>query len=593
MVTTFLGNCLLAVVLMGGGGCSGGGGGEGGASGGGPSQSISAVASIVFAPQNATIPAGQSQQFTATAKDSNGNTISGLTVTWSSSSGVAATISTDGLATGLSAGSTIIGATIGTVSSGTTLTVTQAVASITITPSAPSIQAGEQQPFTAIARDSHNQVVPNVTFTWTSSNQGVATIATSGLATGGLTGTTTIRAAIGAVNSNSATLTVTPSPVASIAITPLSPFIQVGQQQQFTATAIDGNNQVVPNVTFTWMSSLTGVASITTTGGLATGASPGATTITAAIGPVTSSPVTLTVTPQAVKTITLSPTTASILVNQSQQFTATARDAFGNVVPNVTFTWVSSSPGVASIDATGFATAGQSAGTTMIAAIVGAITSSGASLQVTTGSSGGRVYTTNFSASEDPIFENGNWINGEVVGLDWTNVSTTTGRAFGPATGSRRDYDDAVALLTGTWGPDQTVEATVYTVNQNDSISEEVELRLRSTLSPNRCTGYEVLFSARSSTSAYIQIVRWNGAIGNFTVLTPVSYSLPMGINTGDVVKATIVGDMITAYVNGVQKYQAIDSTYSDGSPGMGFYLSGAFGVSGDYGFTRFSASSN
>ena len=91
-------------------------------------------------------------------------------------------------------------------------------------------------------------------------------------------------------------------------------------------------------------------------------------------------------------------------------------------------------------------------------------------------------YTTNFPLTENPISEGGKWINGKTVGIDWANVSTTPGLAIGRQSSSIK-YDDATALLTGTWGPDQSVTATVHTVNQNSNIFEEVELRLRSSLS--------------------------------------------------------------------------------------------------------------
>ena len=200
-----------------------------------------------------------------------------------------------------------------------------------------------------------------------------------------------------------------------------------------------------------------------------------------------------------------------------------------------------------------------------------------------------RTYTTNFPLTENPISEGGNWINGGTVGLDWTNVSTTPGLAIGRDPGTT-NYDDSTALLTGSWGPNQTVSATVYTVNQNDQIFEEIEIRLRSTLSAHRCTGYEVNFSARSSSNAYVQIVRWNGALGDFTELDGRQGSA-YGIRTGDVVKATIVGNVITAYINNVQVLQVTDNTFSTGSPGMGFYLQNATGKNGDYGFTSFTAS--
>ena len=44
-------------------------------------------------------------------------------------------------------------------------------------------------------------------------------------------------------------------------------------------------------------------------------------------------------------------------------------------------------------------------------------------------------------------------------------------------------------------------------------------------------------------------------------------------VKTGDVVKATIVGNVITAYLNGIAVGTATDSTYTTGNPGMGFNL--------------------
>ncbi len=195
-------------------------------------------------------------------------------------------------------------------------------------------------------------------------------------------------------------------------------------------------------------------------------------------------------------------------------------------------------------------------------------------------------YTTNFPLTENPISEGGNWINGKVVGLDWANIQTTPGFAFGTQSGAV-NYDDSTALLTGTWGPNQTVQATVHTVNQNDNIFEEVEIRLRSSLSAHSCKGYEINFRCSKTSNGYTQIVRWNGPLGNFTLLD----ARGGGVANGDVVKASIVGNVITVYINNVQVLQVTDSTYANGNPGMGFYVQGATGVNGDYGFTNFTAS--
>jgi hypothetical protein len=51
-----------------------------------------------------------------------------------------------------------------------------------------------------------------------------------------------------------------------------------------------------------------------------------------------------------------------------------------------------------------------------------------------------------------------------------------------------------------------------------------------------------------------------------------------------------MIGNVITAYINGVQVLKAIDNTYTAGSLGIGFYIEGATGVNGDFGFTSFTA---
>ena len=198
-------------------------------------------------------------------------------------------------------------------------------------------------------------------------------------------------------------------------------------------------------------------------------------------------------------------------------------------------------------------------------------------------------YTTNFRLTENPISEGGRWINGKVEGLDWCDVATIPGLAFGLESGSH-GYDDPVALLKGDWGPDQTVEATVHSVNPSDKSYEEVELRLRSALSPHRATGYEINFRCSKTAGAYSEIVRWNGPLGDFTYLVQRN-GAQYGVSSGDVVKATIVGDVITSYINGVQVAQAKDGTYTTGRPGIGFFLEGTAGVNRDYGFTSFTAS--
>ena len=287
--------------------------------------------SIAVMPTNSSILAGASQQFTATGTYSNGS-IQNLSnrVMWTSSNTGVATIDTNGLATGVSTGTTTISAALGGVSNSTTLTV-QAPAtlmSIAVMPTNSSILAGASQQFTATGTysDGSTQNLSN-RVAWTSSNTGVATIDTSGLATGVSNGTTTISAALGIV-SNSTTLTVqAPATLMSIAVTPTNSSILAGASQQFTATGTysDGSTQSLSN-RVTWTSSNTGVATINTSG-LATGGSNGTTTISATLGSVTGrAPLTVLSAPLSIITTALS----NGIVNAAYTGTLTAAGGIGS-----------------------------------------------------------------------------------------------------------------------------------------------------------------------------------------------------------------------------------------------------------------------
>jgi hypothetical protein len=200
-------------------------------------------------------------------------------------------------------------------------------------------------------------------------------------------------------------------------------------------------------------------------------------------------------------------------------------------------------------------------------------------------------YSTIFPFSENPISEGSRWINGKSVGLDWSNVRVTSGLANGTQSGDN-GFDDSVALVSGNWGPDQMAQATVHSVNQSLDYFEEVELWLRGNITADSVTGYEINFRATGDFNAgYMQIVRWNGPLGNYSYVNYMGNGVN-GVKSGDIVKASINGNTITVWVNNIQVGQATDNAIASGKPGMGFYLQGAnSGVNADYGFTNFTAS--
>ena len=144
-------------------------------------------------------------------------------------------------------------------------------------------------------------------------------------------------------------------------------------------------------------------------------------------------------------------------------------------------------------------------------------------------------------------------------------------------------------MLAGKWKPDQTAQATVRAGNHDCSIYEGLDLFLRTTMVEHAIAGYKFGFRCASDGSQYIQILRWNGPIGSWTEL---GGNTGAALHSGDVLKATAVGVTLTAYINGTALLSVKDSTYSDGSPGLGFYNESGDAVrNSGFGFSSFYAS--
>ena len=194
-------------------------------------------------------------------------------------------------------------------------------------------------------------------------------------------------------------------------------------------------------------------------------------------------------------------------------------------------------------------------------------------------------YNTTFPATENPICEGSpcNWTVPGSVAPQWGNVQTASGFAFGVSLPTT--YGDPTAILTGTWGRDQTVQATIK-VN-NIPAQGEVELRLRSTITSNNIKGYEVLCPTQKNPGYGVQIVRWNGPNGQYVYLPQTGNTSAHQCVDGDVIKAEITGTnpvTINVYLNGTLFTAATDNgsayngpggpagPWTSGNPGIGFY---------------------
>ncbi len=202
--------------------------------------SSAVLQSIAVTPADTSLPAGETEQFTATGTYSDKST-QNLTdqVTWASSDTSWITISATGLATSMSPGPVTISATLDGITGSTSLTATAAVLqSIAVTPAGPSIATGQTEQFTATGTysDKSTQVLTSEV-TWASATTSVATITAAGLATAVGPGTSDISATLDGI-SGLTTLTVTgPTALNPIAAKDNS---QGGYYQYGTWTTVSG-----------------------------------------------------------------------------------------------------------------------------------------------------------------------------------------------------------------------------------------------------------------------------------------------------------------------------------------------------------------
>ncbi len=246
------------------------------------------VASVTVSLANPTLTPGATTQATATLRDANNNVLTGRTLAWTSGNNAIATVSGSGLVTAVATGNTSITATSEGKTGSATVTVTAIpVATVTVTLANPAITAGATTQATATLRDANNNVLTGRTVAWTSGNNAIATVSSSGLVTGVAAGSTSITATSEG-KTGTASVTVTVVPVASVTVSIASSAITAGATTQATATLRDANNNVLTGRTVTWVSGNTGVATVSGSG-LVTGVAAGTTGITATSGGVSGS----------------------------------------------------------------------------------------------------------------------------------------------------------------------------------------------------------------------------------------------------------------------------------------------------------------
>ena len=332
------------------------------------------VASVTLTPPSATITLAQTQTLTATLKDANGNTLTGRTITWTSSNHAVDTVSQSGVVYPVSPGTDTITASVsqltGTVSGRATITVTLVpVATVTLSPPSATITLSQTQALTATLKDANGNTLTGRTIAWASSNHAVDTVSQSGVVYSVSPGTDTITASVsqpGGMISGSSVITVTLVPVASVTLNPPSATITLTQTQALTALLKDANGNTLTGRTIAWVSSNRAVDTVSQSG-IVYPVSPGVDTMTASVsqpGGAVSGSAVITVTQVPVASVVVYPAPNNIFATapgNTVQLQDSTKDASGNNLPGRPVTWTPASGGFATVNSSGLVTATDSA----------------------------------------------------------------------------------------------------------------------------------------------------------------------------------------------------------------------------------------
>jgi alpha-tubulin suppressor-like RCC1 family protein len=188
---------------------------------------------------------------------------------------------------------------------------------------------------------------------WSSSKPEVATVTENGMVVPTGYGTTVITASAAEVAK--ATIVVMPA-ARSVVITPaidtifVEDPIALRDSIRLTAKAIDENGDVIAGVAFTWSSALAATATVNVAGSV-TARSLGVVNVSATSGTHTGAASVRVA--SAVKAIQVAAPVTTVLAKDTLQMTATALGYDDKPMGGRTFTWTSSNPTVATVDANG------------------------------------------------------------------------------------------------------------------------------------------------------------------------------------------------------------------------------------------------
>lgn len=285
-------------------------------------------------PSASTVVADGSLTFRARAVDIAGNDLGDVTASTLFTSSVASDVVTgDSIRFG-AAGARTITAQNAAVSGTTAISVTAGpLAALIVSPASPSVTAGDSVAFTASGRDAGGTDLGDITATTRFASSNPADTVSGDAITFGPAGTRTISAINGLI-ADGMSVDVAAGPATAIAVTGSTASVTAGGTVAFTVTATDAGGTDLGDVTAD-STVASSEESDEVNGAEITVRTAGPRTISATLGALTAS-TDLFVTAGSIAAITLEPSSSTVVAGTSVDVTATATDAEGNDLGDVT-----------------------------------------------------------------------------------------------------------------------------------------------------------------------------------------------------------------------------------------------------------------
>ena len=313
------------------------------------------VAAVAVSPPGLAFSAvGDTARFLAAAVDANGHAVPHALFVWSSDNETVITVDQFGLVTAQRNGTGIIGASAEGKEARATVSVEQRVAEVRVTPATMTLFAiGDTARIVAESRDANGHPVSGDPL-WSSSDDSVALVDSTGLVIATANGSAVVTASVGAVEGRTA-VTVEQRVTVVTVLPTLTTFTALGDTASLAAEGRDANGNPVGGAQPLWFSSDRTVATITEQG-LVTTTGNGKADIVALVHTIPGSAEVSV--QQRVAGVRVYPLQSTLhAYGDTLRLLPEAVDANGHTVPDAAFQWLSTNAFIATVDMSGLVTA--------------------------------------------------------------------------------------------------------------------------------------------------------------------------------------------------------------------------------------------